>query len=524
MWSELTVPVTVPLFCLTAPVLWIYLNYLHNYWIRHNVPQITPLPLVGNLGKILSMAEPSAKVIEEFYNHPKAEDKPFVGIYVFYRPAILLREPELIKRILVRDFPKFSNRFSCSDIEGDPLGSQNLFMLKNPAWKDIRFKLTPFFTSGKLKQMFPLIAEVGENLNKYLLKFSTSADSPEFELELKEFCALYTTDVIATVAFGVQANSFENPNGQFRRNGREIFRFNKRRAINFSVVFFLPHLVPYFGAKVVPDEQTEFLRSTFNYVVAEREKSGKIRHDLIDILIEFKNSSKCIASKNGEVKFDGDLLVAQAAIFFTAGFESSSATMSFALYELARNPEIQERVREEVRTVLINSGGKLTLRNIESLEYMQMVISETLRLYPPLPFLDRECTVEKDESYLLEPFSSFSIPKGMPIYIPAYALHMDPKVILPEPQTFNPERFSPENRKNITPYSYMPFGLGPHACIGERFAYLQNKGCETLQFLRNHRVTLSPKNPHRIKLDPKALILQSEGGIVLNVQRDPLQY
>ncbi|XP_073825464.1 cytochrome P450 6g2 [Musca autumnalis] len=523
MWSEITAPsVGFLLLCSTLTVLWIYLNYLHNYWTRHNVTQIKPLPLVGNLGKILSMAEPSAKVIEEFYHHPMAEDKPFVGIYVFYRPALLLREPELIKRILVRDFPKFNNRFSSSDIKGDPLGSQNLFMLKNPTWKDIRFKLTPFFTSGKLKQMFPLIAEVGENLNKYLLQASPSMESGEFELELKEFCALYTTDVIATVAFGVQANSFENPNGQFRRNGREIFRFNKRRAMNFSVVFFLPHLVPYVGAKVVPDEQTEFLRSTFNYVVAEREKSGKPRHDLIDILIEFKNSSKCISSQNGDsVKFDGDLLVAQAAIFFTAGFESSSATMSFALYELARNPEIQEKVREEVRTVLINSGGKITMRDIESLEYMQMVISETLRLYPPLPFLDRECTVDKEESYLLEPFSSFSIPKGMPIYIPAYALHMDPKYF-PDPQTFIPERFSAENRKNITPYTYMPFGLGPHACIGERFAYLQTK-VGLLQFLRNHRVTLSSKNPQRIKLDPKALILQSEGGIVLNVQRYPLQ-
>lgn len=256
----------------------------------------------------------------------------------------------------------------------------------------------------------------------------TGTESNSFELELKEFCALYTTDVIATVAFGIQANSFKDPNGQFRSNGREIFRFNFHRAMHFIVVFFLPHLVPYVRAKVVPIEQTEFLRSTFNYVLAEREKSGKKRHDLIDILIEFKNSSKSIASKSGNVKFDGDLLVAQASIFFTAGFESSSATMSFALYELARNPEIQEKVREEIRQLLGVSGENISLKDIDSLEYMQMVINETLRLYPPLPFLDRECTVDKGESYCLEPFGKYSIPNGMPVYIPAYALHMDPKV------------------------------------------------------------------------------------------------
>lgn len=247
-------------------------------------------------------------------------------------------------------------------------------------------------------------------------------------MELKEFCALYTTDVIATVAFGVEANSFKSPNGDFRKNGREIFRFNARRAINFSVVFFLPHLVPYFGIKVVADEQTEFLRSTVNYVLNEREKSGKSRNDLIDILIEFKNATKTEKAKKEGLIFEGDLLVAQAAIFFTAGFETSSATMSFALYELARNPKIQEKLRLEIQEALKKSQGKITQQLINSMEYLEMIISETLRVYPPLPFLDRDCTVEQNQIYSLEPFHKYGMPKGMPVYIPVYALHMDEKV------------------------------------------------------------------------------------------------
>lgn len=93
----------------------------------------------------------------------------------------------------------------------------------------------------------------------------------------------------------------------------------------------------------------------------------------------------------------------------------------------------------------------------------------------------------------------------------------------PQPLDFKPERFSFENRKSITPYTYMPFGLGPHACIGERFAYLQSK-IGLVEFLRNHRVEFSAKTLKLIKLDPRALILQSEGGIHLNVVRDPLNY
>ncbi|XP_037893418.1 probable cytochrome P450 6g2 [Glossina fuscipes] len=93
----------------------------------------------------------------------------------------------------------------------------------------------------------------------------------------------------------------------------------------------------------------------------------------------------------------------------------------------------------------------------------------------------------------------------------------------PQPHEFQPERFSPERKKLITPYTYMPFGLGPHACIGERFTMLQAK-IGLLNFLRNHRVTLGEKSVKSIKFDPKAIILQPEGGIHLNVIRDPLKY
>ncbi|XP_037893420.1 probable cytochrome P450 6g2 [Glossina fuscipes] len=516
MWFAITVGLVLQLLVL----LYVYLTYRYRYWLRHGVLDVKPNPILGNLGCLLRMQCTSAHMIQAIYNYPEAGDRPFVGIYLFHRPALLLRDPELIKRILSRDFPKFSNRFSNSDYFGDPLASRNLFFLKNPYWKEIRLKLTPFFTSGKLKQMCSLIEEVGLNLNEYLLKMPLNGDKI-FQLELKELCSLYTTDVIATVAFGIQANSFKYPNGEFRHNGREIFRFSTRRALNLGVVFFLPYLVPYLRTKVVPTKQTEFLRSTMNRILEEREKSGMKRHDLIDILIEFKNQTKN-QPRQDDLKFEGDLLVAQAAIFFIAGFESTSTTMSFTLYELAKNPEMQERLRKEVCDALNESRGKITQQIIESLEYMQMIIDETLRLYPPLPFLDRECSLPKGQSYSLEPFHSFSIPAGMPVYTPVYALHMDPKYF-PQPHEFQPERFSPERKKLITPYTYMPFGLGPHACIGERFAMLQTK-IGLLNFLRNHRVAMGEKSVNSIILDPKALILQSQGGIHLNVIRDPLKY
>lgn len=160
MWLLSDFKVFIGLILILILTVYFYLKYGYTFWSRCGVPQIPPTMLVGNLGPILRMSKSCAQVIQDIYNHPKAKDSSIVGIYLFHRPALLIRDPELIKRILIRDFNKFCNRYSNSDVLGDPLGSQNLFFLKNPAWKEIRFKLTPFFTSGKLKLMFPLIEEV----------------------------------------------------------------------------------------------------------------------------------------------------------------------------------------------------------------------------------------------------------------------------------------------------------------------------------------------------------------------------
>lgn len=183
-------------------------------------------------------------------------------------------------------------------------------------------------------------------------------------------------------------------------------------------------------------------------------------------------------------------------------------------------PDIQSRLREEIRQTLLASGGELTFDAINGMEYLNMVFLETTRLYPILPFLDRQCTA--DEGYSLEPFAPFTIPKGMPVIVPAYALHRDPQHF-PDPERFDPERFSAANRANIPPYTYMPFGLGPHSCIGERFALVQSK-VGMVSFLRSHRVRPSLRTPcvGRMVYAKTSLLLQPMNDLYLSVERDPL--
>lgn len=503
--------------------LYIWLQYQYTYWRRHSIPYIEPSMFFGNLKGIINSETDPCTWFQHLYNHEKAKNLAAVGIYIFNKPSLLIRDLELIKAILIKDFNYFSNRHSSSDPHSDSLGSDNLFFAKNPRWKEIRVKLTPVFTSGKMKQMFPLIEEVAREYDKYLCALKMDAKTNSTILEVKEPNALYTTDVISITAYGIQANSLNDPNGIFRKSGKKIFTFTWLRSMEFKAFFFIPIMVKLFGFKVFSKQATIFLRDTINHVMEERIKRGNVRNDLIDILIKFKQEAE-EELKEGKKPFilERDALAAQAAIFFSAGFETSSATMSFAMFEMAQNPEVQRRLREELREAYKSNDGKITYELIMGLKYMDNVVKEVLRHYPPLPFLDRVCTPKADEKgYSLQAFGlDFTVPDNMPVYIPSQALHMDPKYFK-DPETFNPDRFLPENKHENNMNAYMPFGIGPHNCIGERFAMIQTK-LGLLYFYRNHYVTPCEKTPRKLHLNPRAIIIQSLGGIQLKVVRDPL--
>lgn len=322
--------------------------------------------------------------------------------------------------------------------------------------------------------------------------------------------------MIATTAFGLEANTLNNPDAEFYKYGKSIFDFNFMRAIEFNAIFFLPSLVSILKTKLFGKKAEKFLREMAGFALSERIRTGKSRNDLIDILVDLKKSN------DSEFKFTDDVLVAQIATFFSAGFETSSQTMTFIMYELARNPDVQTKLRSEIRNVLKKYNGNLTYEALSELEYMSMIIQEILRLYPVLPVIDRVATFDhKDEKYTLEPYGSFEITHGMPVYVPVYAIQRDPKYFT-DPEKFDPERFSVENKANVKSGTHFPFGGGPRICIGERFALLKSK-VGLVHFLKNHFVRPNEKTLKEMRLSKSALLLQAEGGVFLDIIRDPME-
>lgn len=324
-------------------------------------------------------------------------------------------------------------------------------------------------------------------------------------------------DVIATSAFGIEANTMNNPDSEFYKYGKTVLDFNFFRAIDLNAIVFFPSTVSLIKARLFGRKTEKFFGEMTRFALKERMRTGVIRNDLTDILVELKKAN----AKEKGYKFTDDVLVAQVATFFSAGYDTSTQTMAFVLYELAMHPEVQSRVRDEIRTMLKKHDGKVTYDVLNEMEYLLMVIQETMRLYPSLPLLDRCATFENpSETYSLEPYGDFKITQGMPVYIPVFAIQRDANYF-PDPDKFDPERFSPENKGNIQSGTYFPFGSGPRICLGERFSMMAIR-VGIIHFLKDHYVRPNEKTHKKMKFNKFALFLQAEGGVFLDILRDPL--
>ncbi|XP_053980183.1 uncharacterized protein LOC128877154 [Hylaeus volcanicus] len=484
---------------------YLYMTRKFKYWAKRGIMEVPPTPFIGNFTECLMMKKSPADFVWDLYNRSKG--LPYMGFYIFDKPFFLPKDPELIKHILVKDFDVFCDRHATADVN-DRLGYANVFQMKNPAWKTLRAKLSPIFTSGKLKKMFELMRMVADDLDEHLETLNLNVPK---EVELKDVCSRFTTDMIGSTAFGLRVNSLKDPNAPFRVAGKEIFATNFFRSMEFLIIFFAPQLTKYTHPKVFGKKSGEFLRNVFWRMINERIDTGEKRNDLIELLIDLKKKHEGDDDLGG-FRFNGDDLVAQAAVFFTAGFETSSTTMSFTLYELALNMDIQRKLRKEVLDALEESGGKITYDMIMTLPYLDMVVSETLRKYPPLAFLDRVCNT----NYKV-PNSDLTLEKGTPVFISIFGLHYDPKYF-PDPQTYDPERFNEANKQQRPSCVYIPFGDGPHICIGLRMGLMQSK-LGIVQFLRKYEVTPSEKTQIPMVFDPKGVVTSAIGGLYLNVRK-----
>ncbi|XP_065092325.1 cytochrome P450 6a8-like [Ochlerotatus camptorhynchus] len=486
-------------------ILSLLVKHRYGFWQRHGAPYLQPEFPFGNFKEMGKTIHP-AFLTQRIYNQFKRKG-PFVGLYIFLNPVMLVTDLHLAKKILIKDFNCFPNRGVYFNEKDDPLSS-HLFSLEGSRWRDLRAKITPTFSTGRIRMAFPAVLEVAGRFIDYLEVNCVGLDATE----IRDSMARFTTDVIGRCAFGLECNSFRDPENEFRRIGRKHFDTPRNHPLKVFIMKTFRGLANSMGMKQIHDDVSEFFSGVVRETIEHREREGVSRGDFLDLLIKLKNTGRLEDSGEDIGQLTFDEIAAQAFIFFTAGFETTSSTLTYTLYELARNQAIQEVAREDVEKVLKKFDGSYSYECFQSMTYLDQCINETLRKYPPVVNLER--VVDRD--YMLEE-SGIILPQGMKIMIPAYAIHHDPDVYA-NPSQYDPDRFCPEQAGNRDPCSFLPFGEGPRICIGLRFGMLQAR-VGLAMILKNFRILPCSKTEDPIIFSKRAFVLTPINGMWLKLEK-----
>ncbi|XP_073948605.1 cytochrome P450 6B7-like [Choristoneura fumiferana] len=502
------------LLSLVAAATYFVLTHKYNFWKKYGLPSPKPLPLLGNYADFILMRKNLGDTFTEICK--QFPNEPIIGTYYGTEPAVIIKDPELLKLVITKDFYYFSSRELREHVHREP-ATKNVFSAEGDYWRVMRQNLTPVFSSAKMKKMFYLIEKRTEEYQKVLAK-----EINEKQIhDARSFNTRFTMDCIGSCIFGVDTNAMssaanENP---FRIISDKILDFSPKKLSKVILRSIWPSLFYALKMQAFPKEANDFFANLVKDVFKERNHKPSARNDFVDFILSFKQndylegdeikSMKIKDGSTGKIKLsvDDEMLVAQCLVFFAAGFETSAATMSFTLYELAKKPEVLQKVLEEVDEHMKTHDGKITYDCVTELPYLEACIDESLRLYPVLGGLTREVV----EDYTLP--SGVVLKKGVRVHIPVYYLQKHPDYF-PEPEEYRPERFLGANKQDVKPFTYYPFGEGPRICIGMRFAKMQMlAGLVTL--LKDYTVELPATTPRKLTFTPNAFTTQTREQLAL---------
>lgn len=245
------------------------------------------------------------------------------------------------------------------------------FFLRGSKWKKLREKITPTFTSAKMKQLFTTVLDVGQSLQQYLVPFGAHSE----DIDVRDILARFMTDVIATCAFGLETNSLTNPTSKFREMGKKMINFPKTKALKLIFASTFQQQATLLGIRWNDKEVSDFFMQIVKETIEYREQSGHRRNDFMQLLIDMKKENSIDMDEEAdEDALTFEEIAAHAFVFFFAGFETSSTTLTFALHLLAHNQDIQRKARESIRNVLIKHNGIWCYEAIMEMKYIEQII------------------------------------------------------------------------------------------------------------------------------------------------------
>ncbi|XP_070168058.1 cytochrome P450 4C1-like [Polyergus mexicanus] len=504
-------------------ILLIYYYYVH-YGRNGRLVNLLPGPpghlIAGNASQAYISAEEQWKLMCNLSN----KYYPIFKLRIFFMYVVAIRHPndlEVIKEIQLSTILSNTKLTEKSRLNKllQPWGGTGLFTSTGAKWHARRKLLTNAFHFNVLTQYADILIQEGDYMTKSLKDVGGAVVK-----DLVPFISEHTLNAICETIMGIslkKLNKFESQ--QYRNMAHDMIELIFDRAFrpwfHNDLLFSLSSqgrkqkkilkILHGFTEKVIAERKLYHERTNGRHLKnLENNKETEIdvevfgikkrRLSMLDLLI-------AVSRDNSLTDLD---IREEVDTFMFAGHDTTAMSMTFALLLLAEHKDIQERVRIEVETAMQENGGKLTMRSLQNLPYLDRCLKESLRLYPTAFFILRD--VQEDVK-----LNSYIVPVGTILYLNIYGVHRDPN-FWPNPEVFDPDRFLPERRQNRHPYSYLPFSAGPRNCIGQRFGLLEMKAMiaplvhnfylEPIDYLKNiqlkFHLLICPSHPVHIKFIP----------------------
>ncbi|KAF5277784.1 hypothetical protein FQR65_LT03764 [Abscondita terminalis] len=367
-------------------------------------------------------------------------------------------------------------------------------------WRKRRKLLTPGF-------YFNILDSFVEVFDKHCDVLMEKLENLNGSFDICPFVKLYTLDVICESVMSTSINAQNNSQLDYIQHVHSAMQIVANRMLSplKSWEFIYKFTAEYKKELEVVQQIHNFSNSVIEKRIQERvltnSSIGNTRvynkkPSFLDILL---------SSKMDGLPVPQEVIREEVDTFMFAGHDTTSVAISFLLYSLSKHWDIQEKCFEEI--VGTNSNDRFTSNDLREMKYLEQVIKESVRMYTPAVFVTR--TIKKDTYY-----NGQLWPKNLQVILFLYGLHHQPS-LYPNPEVFDPERFSLENSKNRSLYSYVPFSAGPRNCIGQKFA-MQLIKTTVANILRNFKILPALDHVPIIRGDS---LLYSENGLLIQLQK-----
>lgn len=424
-----------------------------GYLLRNRpVEQLTEF--IAKYGNIFSLSVPINKIV--VISNPE------------YARYVLLDNNKNYRKSLAYEFLKM-------------LLGNGLLTSEGEFWKQQRRLIQPAFHKKKLEDLTAMMVVRSEQTAQ---KFEKYIASGEYFDMLPEMTAL-TLDVISKAIFSSGVDE------KAEMVSTQITRLNEYTIEKLNQPLRLPPAFPT-PFNIRERKALKLLNEVIEEIISTRRKEGVSKDDLLSMLIDARDEETGKAMDNQQVRDE-------VMTIFLAGNETSSNALTWTIYALSQNPEVEKKMIEEIDRKL-DAGTPVNFQTVNEFTYVKQVLEESMRLYPPAWMVGRR-PLEDDE------IGGYRITKGTNVLVPIIYLHRSER-FWKDPMKFDPDRFAPEKRNSIDRYVYFPFGGGPRLCIGNNFAMLEMQ-IILITLYRKMRFEIEPG--FKVELDPLVTLRPKNG-------------